>query len=107
MGAPYINDISRLRVNSVWDKEELPEEWMESITSTIYKKGDEGECSNYRGMSLSSTSYTILSNVLLSRLIPYAEKITEDHPRGFRRKRPTNDHILCIRHILEKKMGIQ
>jgi hypothetical protein len=61
-------------INSVWDKVELSEEWMESITSTIYK-GDEGECSNYRGMPLSSTSYTILSNVLLSRLIPMQRKL--------------------------------
>ena len=56
-----------------------------------------------RGMPFSSTTCTILSNVLLSRLTPYAEEITEDHPRGFRRNRPTNDHIFCTRHIFEKK----
>jgi hypothetical protein len=91
-------------INSIWNKEELPEEWKKSIIATIYKKGDERECSNYRGISVSSTTYTILSNVLLSRLTPCAKEITEDHPRGFR---STNSHIFCIRHILEKKMGIQ
>jgi len=45
----------------------------------------------------------MLSNVLLSRLIPYAKKIIGHHQRGFRRNRSTIDHIFCIRQILEKK----
>jgi len=27
-------------INSIWNKEELPDEWKESITVTIFKKGD-------------------------------------------------------------------
>jgi hypothetical protein len=61
--------------NSIWKKEELPEQWKESIIVTIYKKGDKTDCSNYRGLSLLSTTYKILSNILLSRLTPYAGKI--------------------------------
>ena len=49
------------------------------------------------------TTYKILSNILLSRLIPYAEEIIGDHQRGFRRNRSATDHIFCIRQILEKK----
>jgi len=56
-------------------KDELPEKWKESIIVSIYKKGDKTECSNYRGISLLSTTYRILSNILLSRLTQYAEKI--------------------------------
>ena len=55
---------------SIWYKEELPEEWKESITVPIYKKGDKTDCSNYRGISLLPTMYKILSNILLSRLTP-------------------------------------
>ena len=33
---------------SFWNKEELPEEWKESIIVPIYKKGDKTDCSNYR-----------------------------------------------------------
>ena len=53
----------------------MPEKWKESIIVSIYKKGDKTECSNYRGISLLSTTYRILSNILLSRLTQYAEKI--------------------------------
>ena len=63
----------------IWNKEELPEEWMESIIVPIHKKGDKTDCNNYRGISLLSTTYKILSNILLSRLIPYAEEVIGDH----------------------------
>jgi len=48
-----------------------------SRTLYRYKKGDKTVCSNYRGVSLLPTIYKILSNILLSRLIPYAEEIIE------------------------------
>ena len=59
----------------IWNKVELPEEWKESIIVPIYKKGDKTDCSNYRGISLLSTTHKILSNILLARLTPYAEEI--------------------------------
>jgi len=58
---------------SIWNKEELPEEWKESNIVPIYKKGDKTDGNIYRNISLLLTTYKILSNVLLSRLIPYAE----------------------------------
>jgi hypothetical protein len=81
---------------SIWNKEELPEEWKELIIVLIYKKGDETDCNNYRGISLLPAMYKILSSVLLSRLIRYAEEIIGDHQCGFRRNKSTNDHMFCI-----------
>ena len=34
---------------SIWNKEELPEEWKESIIVPVYKKGYKTDCNNYRG----------------------------------------------------------
>ena len=62
-------------INSTWNKEELSEEWKESIIVLLHKKGDKTDCNNYRGLSLLSTTYKILSNILLSKLIPYARKL--------------------------------
>jgi hypothetical protein len=69
----------------------------------IHEKGDKTECSNYQGISLLPTSYKIIFNILLSRLIPYADEIIGDHQCGFRRNRSTIDQIFYIRQILQKK----
>jgi hypothetical protein len=58
------------------NKEELPEEWMESIIVPIDKEGDKTDCSNYKGISLLSTMHKILPSVLLSKFTAYAEEIT-------------------------------
>jgi len=46
--------------------------------------------------------YKILSNILFSRLTPYAEEIIGHHQCGFQRNRSTTDQIFCIHQILEK-----
>jgi hypothetical protein len=89
------------KINSlIWHKEELPEQWKESIIVPIYKKGDETDCSK-RHMCLSTTC-KILSNMLLSMLTPQAEEILVVHQCGFRRNRSTSDHIFCIRQKIDK-----
>jgi hypothetical protein len=42
-------------INSIWNKEELSDQWKESIIVPVHKKGDKTDCSNYRGISLPST----------------------------------------------------
>jgi hypothetical protein len=48
-------------------------------------------------------SYRILSNILLSGLIPYSGEIIGDHQFGFCRNRSVTDQIFYIHQILEKK----
>jgi hypothetical protein len=55
--------------------DELPQQKQESIIVPIYEKGDKSENSNYRGISLFPTLYKILSNILLSRLTSFVDKI--------------------------------
>jgi len=55
-GRTLRSDIHRL-INSIWYKEELPEEWNKSIIIPIYKEVDKIDCSNYRGISLLSTTH--------------------------------------------------
>ena len=90
-------------ITSIWKKEKLPEDWKDSIIVPIHKKRDKTHFSNYTGISLLTTTYKMLSNILLSRLMPYAKEIIGHHQCGFRRNRSTIDHIFCILQILEKK----
>jgi hypothetical protein len=66
------------------------------------RKSDKSDCCNYLSISLLSTSYKILCNILLSRLIPYADEIIRDHQCRFRRNSLTTAHIFYIRQILQK-----
>jgi hypothetical protein len=90
----------------IWNTKELPEEWKKLIIVPIYRKGDKTACNSYRGISLLPTTYKILSNILLSRLTPYAEEVTVDHQCGFRHNRSTTDHSFSIHQILERNWEV-
>jgi hypothetical protein len=101
VGENLYSDIHRL-ICSIWNKEELPQQWKECIIVQIYKNGDETDCNNSPGISLLSAPYKTLSNILQARLTPYVNEIIGDHQCGFRRKRYAMDQIFYIRQILEK-----
>jgi hypothetical protein len=82
--------------NSIWNKEELCDQWKESIIVPVHKKGDKTDCCSYRGISLLSTTYKMLSNILLSRLSPYIDEMIWDHQCVFRRNRSTPDQIFTF-----------
>jgi hypothetical protein len=82
-GETLVSVIHKL-ITSIWNKEEMPDQWKESIIVPIQKTGDKTDCNNYCGISLLSTSYKILSNILLSRLSPYIDDIIVDHQCAFR-----------------------
>jgi len=63
-GRTICSDTQKLK-NCIWNKEELPGELKESINVPIYQKGDRTYSSNYRGISVFSTTYKILSTILL------------------------------------------
>jgi hypothetical protein len=77
-GETLRSEIHKL-IKLIWNKEELSHQWKESIVVPTHKKGGKTDCSNYRGISSLSTSYKILSNILLLRLTLYADEIIGDH----------------------------
>jgi hypothetical protein len=48
-------------IKLIWNKEELPHQWKESVVVPVHKKGTNTDYTNYRGISSLSTSYKILS----------------------------------------------
>jgi hypothetical protein len=102
-GETLCSEIHKL-ICSVWNKEELPQQWKESIIAPIRKKDNKTDCNNYHGISLLSTAYKILSNILLTRLTPYVNYITGDHQCTFHLNRSNTNQIFYVRQVLEKKM---
>jgi hypothetical protein len=97
------NLLSNKLICSIWNKEELPQQWNKSVTVLIHKNGDKTDCNNYQGIFSLSAAYRIFSNILLARLTAYVIEVTGDHQGGFRHNRSTMDQIFYIWQILEKK----
>jgi hypothetical protein len=69
-----------------------------SLLLYLYKKsGHKTDCNNYRGISLSPTTYKILYNIL-SRLTIHKDEIIEDHQCALR----ITGELLLRDQILEK-----
>jgi hypothetical protein len=92
-GEILYSEINRLNC-SIWNKEELPQQWKESILVPvpIHRKGDTTNCNNCQGISLLSTDDKILSNILLDSFTIYGNEITGDQC-GFPRNRFPIDQI--------------
>ena len=78
-----------------------------SLKKKVLKKGDPTRCENYRGISLISISYKVLSTILCERLKPYTNALIGSYQCGFRPGKSTIDQIFTLRQILEKTHEFQ
>jgi hypothetical protein len=72
-GGETLPSVIHKLINSIWNTEELPDQWKESIIVPVHKLGDKTDCNNYCEISLLSTSYKTLANILLSWLSLYID----------------------------------
>ena len=82
-------------IGTVWEEEEMPEDWKQSEIVSIYKqKGDRLECGNYRGIKLLEHRMKILEKIIEGRL----RKTVEIDPMqfGFMPGRGTIDAIFTF-----------
>jgi hypothetical protein len=98
-GGKILLSVIHKLINFVWNKEELPDQWKESIIVPVHKKGEKTDCNNYDGILLLSTSYKILSNILPLRLGLYLDQIIRVKGVGF----DVTDHIFCIHQKVGEK----
>jgi hypothetical protein len=70
-----------LFTNSIWNKEDLPQQWKESIIVLIYKNGDKTDCNNTTACDYYKIHTKCYPNITLSRLTSYADDIIADHQR--------------------------
>jgi hypothetical protein len=101
-GSVLVSQLTKL-LHSVWENEQVPHEWCESVIVPIYKKGDRSSCENHRGISLVNVASKLLAGIILRRLSDARERYTRENQAGFRPGRGCIDHIFTLRQILEHR----
>ena len=97
-GLQQITDLCNL----CWEGEQVPESWMLSRVSLIFKKGDPALCENYRPITLLAVGYKLLASILLRRLKDAgAEDRIWQTQYGFRSKCGTTDALFITRRVVE------
>jgi hypothetical protein len=84
----------------VWEREELPQDWMKALIFPIAKKGSKDDMGNYRGISLLSVVGKVFGAVLNARVIGWAEGVLVDEQFGFRPSRGCRDPLFVLREIV-------
>lgn len=84
----------------IWKSEKIPSDWKNAVIHPLHKKGDRTDPNNYRGISLVSVVYKILSKALLNRIQPTVEKELGEYQAGFRPGRSCAEQIFNLKSIL-------
>ena len=81
----------------------VPEEWGRKEIVTIYKKrGDSGDCSNYRDLALLNHITKLYERMIERRLRERVEPLLGEEQHGYRMVRESTDLNFCLKQILEK-----
>ena len=89
-------------LQDVWDTEEIPEDWKKGVVVKLPKKGDLGNCNNWRGITLLSLTSKVFSRIILQRITSAVDTLLRQEQAGFRKGRSCIDHIFVLRQILEQ-----
>ena len=92
--------------NKIWQTGEWPILWTQSLVITIPKKGNLQHYQNYQTVSLISHPSKVMLKIILNRLKPQAEKITEEQA-GFRAGTSTTEQIFNLQVLCEKYLQHQ
>ena len=89
-------------ITVAWNSGSAPKEWQAGVVVPIFKKGDQKDCNNYRGLTLLSLPEKVYSKVLERRCRQIAESKIQDEQCGFRPGRSTTDQLFTLRVLFEK-----
>ena len=90
----------------IWKMQQWLQDWKRSVFTSIPKKGNTKECSNYRTTALISPNKVMLK-ILQTRFQQYVNQEFPGVQAGFRRGRGTKDQIANIHWIIEKTREFQ
>ncbi len=90
--------------NRIWMSGDFPGDWNEGVLVPIFKKGDAGECSNYRTVTIGPVLGKLYAIVVERRLAPWAEEqgLRARGQAGFRRDHRVADHLFTLRALTDR-----
>ena len=80
----------------IWKTQQWPQDWKRSVFTSIPKKGNAKECSNYCTITLISHASKIMLRILQASLQQYMNHELPDVQGGFRKGRGTREQIANI-----------
>ena len=97
-GPQAMIDMLLIICSKIWQTEEWPTSWTQSLIITLPKKGNLQLCQNYRTISLISHPSKVMLRIPLNRPKPQAEEIIKEEQAGFEAGRRTTEKIFNLRH---------
>ena len=89
---------------TVWESEEIPEDWNCGLIVKLPKKGDLTDCGNWRGITLLSVPAKVMGRVIITRLHDAVDGMLREEQAGFRSGRSTTEHIFVLRNVIEQSL---
>ena len=100
-GGKAMIDTLHVICQKIWETEQRPTQWTQSLMITVPKKG------NYRTISLICNPSKVMLRMILNRLRPQAEEIKAEEKEGFRTERNTTEQIFNLRILCERYLQHQ
>ena len=88
----------------IWLKEVIPADWTKGIIIKLPKKGDPGDCNNWRGITLLSIPSKVLCKIILRRIDSAISDNLREEQAGFRSGKGCIDQIFSLRTIIEQSL---
>ena len=85
--------------STIWERKEIPSDWLEGITVKIPKKGALNNWNNCRGITLLSIPCKILAKIMIQRLNDAVDQQLREKQVGFWKGRGSIEQIFTLRNI--------
>jgi hypothetical protein len=95
-----------LILNNIFNSADIPDSFKNAIIYPLFKKGDDSNPANYRGIAFMNCIAKIFTGVMLGRLNTWAENnnTINEFQAAFRKNYSTNDNIFNLTSIIKLKL---
>lgn len=89
-------------LNQILEGDSIPEEWLLSFITPIFKEGSKKDPSNYRGISVMASMSRLFSKIITLRIENSTSTHISEEQAGSTAGKSCLDNIFTLRQIMEK-----